>query len=748
MGAPEDRGPLFPRGVDEAILAPVEAAGEILNMEETPEGTLRSVEGPAPWLPARSVDQGSPASPEVPAYFGPVRGIFHARIREGARDVLLLMDKDSVRVWGGWQQKWDDGGITGTDGVLLGPSAKAPVRPASLEAMETVEAPPQWVSVPNGVIIIPPRGRAYFFDGNRVGPLGYDVRPPSPIGKGPSYSVLSVHYGYNHTAQDSDLPRPELGIGRKGTIEPFPGTSGFINTSAGAVNVESPGTAGRLLPGSFSAAVQWLDAWGNLSPLSTTSAPITLPSEDSGVIDGATGLRTGAYFDSDHLGRYFAWTGIVPGPDYTVGRIVYTSRDQKQSGTIDLFEHPSSVVGGLYGYATLQDNVTTFLPDNVPEAWLSATPINPMPVPEFRTAALAFGRLFIIDVHGKVRWSQQGLWGTFLPLDFIDPDPTNSPVALHAVGSGVLVMTRASTFLITETSTGFEHALLSQSWGCVAPDSVATMSNGSTVWFGGRSFYSYDGAAVQDVGASIEYRLRKANRTRWVNATATVDPRTGQYLCAITEDSGQFPTAVFALSTAERWSYFRVGTVRQFAAIEDPRQSVVFAGKAKGAFRRGSLTTSESSYEGVWLWGHRTFGFDPAVRRSVVETPWLGVDGGHVRKNALEVYIWLRETDVGNFNIEVFRDYRKTAVESGTVEAKTVDEGEDTGVPAIWGTTILEKSGSSWVRRRPFWRRISISVFANEVIKIRLSRAGTTLPWEMIAISYRQGIAGASTRVP
>ena len=174
----------------------------------------------------------------------------------------------------------------------------------------------------------------------------------------------------------------------------------------------------------------------------------------------------------------------------------------------------------------------------------------------------------------------------------------------------------------------------------------------------------------------------------------------------------------------------------------------MFAGKADGAFRRGSLTTSENSYEGVWLWGHRTFGFDPTIRRSVVETPWLGVDGGHVRKNALEVYVWLRETDVGDFNIEVFRDYRKTAVESGTVEAKTIDEGEDSGVPAIWGTTSLAKSGPSWVRRRPFWRRISISVFANEVIKIRLSRSGTTLPWEMIAISYRQGLAGANTRVP
>ena len=76
------------------LLLPEEVGSEVKNMYFTEEGTLRSVWGPAPYVP--NYVSGYPG-------YQTMKGIFHARLgQNGERDVLLAQWGDQLRVFEGW----------------------------------------------------------------------------------------------------------------------------------------------------------------------------------------------------------------------------------------------------------------------------------------------------------------------------------------------------------------------------------------------------------------------------------------------------------------------------------------------------------------------------------------------------------------------------------------------------------------------------------------------------------------------
>jgi len=72
-------GPVAPRTASDGILVPTEFAGRIHNFTLTPDGTLRSVEGPVEY--ASSDYQG--AASIVPFVVTNVWGIHHAQVSGG-----------------------------------------------------------------------------------------------------------------------------------------------------------------------------------------------------------------------------------------------------------------------------------------------------------------------------------------------------------------------------------------------------------------------------------------------------------------------------------------------------------------------------------------------------------------------------------------------------------------------------------------------------------------------------------------
>jgi hypothetical protein len=114
-------------------------------------------------------------------------------------------------------------------------------------------------------------------------------------------------------------------------------------------------------------------------------------------------------------------------------------------------------------------------------------------------------------------------------------------------------------------------------------------------------------------------------------------------------------------------------------------------------------------------------------------------------KSGKLVYLWLRESFNGSLTVEVYRDWRETNVVYTDTKNGAMLDPED--IPALWGTTVYGQVAkpNQWVKRRPFWKKVSIWVPSCEVYKIVIS---TTSPCELLGLSMDELPHGGSGRVP
>ena len=156
------------------LILPGDVGSKISNMFLTEEGTLRSIWGPAPYIP----NYGS----NFPTYTN-MKGIYHARLGVGGeREVLLIQDGSKIRVFEGWEagqgpnDTWDD---------LIAPTSAKFL--ADVGTDDKPRFPCQFESTPNGVVIIPSgeSSRPFFYDGRTILPLGFSHSPGPPLGMSP-----------------------------------------------------------------------------------------------------------------------------------------------------------------------------------------------------------------------------------------------------------------------------------------------------------------------------------------------------------------------------------------------------------------------------------------------------------------------------------------------------------------------------------------------------------------------------------
>ena len=761
------------RGESGHLISPDSMAGEIKNMVETPSGTIRSVSGPVEYVPSKYIGGQSTS-----VYQDPLLGIFHCTIEGGQRDILLAhFTRESglparpysrIAEYRGWSGGWK---------TILGPG---PTTPEYEVEIPQADGRPgfltQFEALPNGVVIVPQGGRAYFYDGYAVLPLGYDRAPGAPAGLGPATLTDANADGdkedkpnagsYSHTGQNMN---ELMGVSRIGSIRSNI-TTGYVDYTAGA----SGGSAkkrnplgGVLETGEWRAAVQWLDRWGNVSPISGLSGAITVDKEDNLLRDRVGGWASPreAPEKVERLRVQLAWSGISPGPDGTVGRILCRTRDIKSSGIPGVFEVPNYSASGITASSSIPDNVTTEFPDNIPDGWLLRRPLDPVPVPLFKLCKVAFGRLWIANWpggEGIIRPSEPLFWGTFPKDEEIIPDPTGSHITgMWTCSFGLLVFTNSSTFLVTPNNegTGFRAATLSSSVGCVSPNSIATLPNGPTVWLGDREFYAYDGEKIYPISRDIkENVLRRVNRGHHLKACAAVDFTMGEYRCSIPVD-GSTKNNLVVVFDGKGWRERDDVGIQAVCTTRDHRNYMLALGYSDVTDTSDPTAPVDiDDMASVWLLDHDGKGvFEARQRESVVETHWLRPAASFRRSTPVRVKIWLKETVKNTLSVEVYRDWRDNP-EAETAISPDLYPTDDP--PPFWDETILGGEhidnlrpnaegtpiNNAWSRRRPHWVVADVLVPAAEVYKFRFRFTGD---WDFIGIIFEDlDSNGGGAKIP
>lgn len=714
-------GPVALRVESGMLLSPVTVANKISNFVETEEGTLRSVWGPTPYAFAENM--AGDFVPNSPT--GTAHGIGHGILQKGSRDVLLVHCGDTIYEYIGWSNSWRE---------LIGPGAGAQYQ-ADLVNDEKPRAPTQFFATPNGIIIVPQDSRAFMYDGYCVLPLGYDRTPGPPQGLGPSSSATVANnaggtgpgindLGYALDAQRGASTSIDVIYGecRVGTVERFPG--GTVANATTSANDAAVGVTGQLLDGSYRGATQWIDYFGNLSPVSGRSSPISFSLQHARTFD--SGGPTWLTAKMELVLKQVGWSGIDKGPEGTIGRILCRTKDEKHSGTTELFEIPSNASEAVSNYATIPDNLSSLYADNTPDSWLIRAPVYPVPVRKFKYGCIAFGRFWAANWEndiGKVHCSQPGKFGTFAEGDAYYPDPSTSGVTgIFRAANGLLVCTQSSTFLFSapiDGSNNFVQHSISATAGCLAASSMSALPDGRVVWLGREGFYGFDGQSVSLISESLNHALKSLNRNRAIQACAATDA-SGEYRCWVPMNGSRKNNVCFCFD-GEGWKERTDVEAAGVCVTQDYRSYMVAVGECTGRAPGELLFTEKTS---AWILDNEVHTYIPDPRSNVVETSWIANDRPAARTSGLSVDIWMRETRQGEMTIEVFRDWRMSpAIQTVTDFALYATDD----ISPFWGTAVFDatltpaRTPNTYRRKRPYWRRVHISVPSCEVYKIRIS---------------------------
>tara|TARA_R110002020_G_scaffold108164_3_gene250806 strand:- start:18066 stop:20210 length:2145 start_codon:yes stop_codon:yes gene_type:complete len=708
-----DTGILPLRTESGKTLGPVEVAAEIQNFEVTAQGTLRTVRGPTPVYP----DYGDKLS----YTYGNLHGVFHALLKEGKRDVLLAHFGDKVYVYDGWDQV---SAIRPWRVIIGGTSGSPPGVAAELVDTTTPQFPTQFELVSNGIVIMPQNSsRAYFYDGEVCTELGYDSAPGAPYAYGPdsTTTTLADMAGDDNGGFEvsGETMQEFFGKGRLGTV----GTE--YNENAVAEYV--------LRASQYAYAYRWVDRWGNMSPLSARSNTVSWrkqSAEDLGTEAEATSSLADARL------KQLTLASVQAGPERTVGRDVYRTKDLLNSGFAELY-NILSVSGGTVSAnkATIPDNSATLFPDNNPDSWLVLPAEDTDPMPTVRFGKLAFGRMWYNPTSNPSALiaTLPGRWGTPEKNQIIFPDASGGALTgAWPTQGGLLVFTQTSTFVVVpfDDGVGFRAATLDASKGCVAPSSIANLPDGTVMWLGREGFYMYDGERVLLASEAVREVTERINQGRSLQACAAVDPVTREYRCWVPID-GSRQNNMCLIWDGDGWRR-RTGENLVSVCVTKDHRSLMIGG---GTVYKGN---------GVFVLDRESSAYVPPTRESVLETTWLEWPRSRERKSPMSVYVLLRESGNATFEVEVYRDWRKTKAVY-TTKATQMVSPEDT--PALWGTTSWDQvtEPNQWVKRRPFWKQLDVYVPSCETYKIRIS---TTAKIEFVALSVDEMPRADKTRVP
>jgi hypothetical protein len=511
-------------------------AEKVVNLAPTPEGSLRTISGPA-----MLVDEA-----DIELY-----GIGHCVV--GGKELIVRQTVDRLQAFAGWEAtKWFD---------ITDPAGAAGTLEVDLTISDAPKYPAVFIPTPGGLIIIPAGNpRALFYDGEVIEYLGFSVTPGAP--------TLRASNVYDSATLSAVSVVADPGS-RVGVVNPVTGST---------TNVY------RRERVQYEAVVQLIDGRGDLSPLSARSARVDVPSE---VIVAGNVAEAGLF--------RLTWYNITTGPKKTLGRILGRTRSLTTSGTAEVYEVPQHSAPASEVLCTIPDNLTTFYSDNTPESALFVPMLDVAPVPTGAVAVIAMGRLWIATAEGALWFSESGRWGTFQRTSFLFPDIAAGEVTgmLPAPG-GLVVCTTGSTFFITpnEKGDGFRSAALSSRYGCIAPGSMGMLPDGRAIWLDVAGFVQLRAGVVTLMDDGHGRLMRQLNSGRLVQATSVVHD--DAYHCWVARDDARTPNLCLVYD-GRGWRRRTDVEVRGACLTDDYRRYPLLVGKDANSARTGVLVLDHES---------------------------------------------------------------------------------------------------------------------------------------------------------
>lgn len=475
------------------IYKPASLARRIVNLEPTPEGTLRSIRGPAVYeLSGKSA-------------LGRIHGMAHLSSLGGANDLLVVRAGSKLLRHAGWVRDW----------LELKTGLNNESRQKYPDSMVVINGRLIWSNGTDRPTVVD-GSRTY---GHWTYPLGFERGPGVP-------AVLCP--------QTADAPLSAVGFAP-------PNWHGYSHQGRiGTAGDTYQGQQGSLLAGTWSYAYCYEDFDGNLSPLSP-AALASVKSEGCflGVNQIANDSET--FNVIDDLTRSFYVQGLNRGPDHTAYVRLYRTPDTQHD------------VSEFHLLARIPGNRGAPYPDNVPDGLLKAAPLaqDVVPVPHYKVACEYQGRLVIANTlgnPGEIRFSEPNFPGTFVSDSYIIPDGSGAEVTgLASLGGSLLAFTPRSTYQIILDAEGIRSIPLSKTIGCVAPSSIVGLEDGSVLWLGRDGFYRFDGQTISRTSDQITETVLALNPNRVGRSVAMYDPDTSEYRCAVPYGTS---------TTNDRWMCF------------------------------------------------------------------------------------------------------------------------------------------------------------------------------------------------
>ena len=645
--------------------APSTLAHQILNLEMTPEGTLRAVRGACPYEPVRGGDQYGglqlPAGHDVfSTLLGGkqvvIYGVFHAGLLQGRAPTLVVRADDKLYLHAGQRRSWKIiyEGLT-EDGRAGNPDVFVVVNDTII-----------WTNGVDPALVISHAGM--------VVPLGFDRAPGTVTVDGPSQPT-DVTTDYRNTGGYS-WP------GRIGTI------GDYVDANDGA-----------LLAGSWRYASAWEDVHHNISPLSFTSVEVAVTLQpasakvSSGAVDNATKV--------DDLPRQMLVRVSGNAPEHAIATRLYRTPDTKR------FPAKMHLVERILGTASF------VYPDNVPDSRLGAPARHYLPVPRFTSMTSHAGSL-VIAVGSRVLRSEMGAPGTFPKEYATTPDSEGAVVtAVASHGGRLIAFTEKSMSDITDP-TGPPQTMI-RGVGCVAPLSVQGLPDGTLIWLSRDAFYGWHpDKGVMKLSDAI-HRLVKTELAAGSlrNAVAVIEPESRDYRCAVAR-AGSLDNDLLLCFDGQGWREVDLGyKITSMCVTDDARYLVLFAGGTVttatpfAGFNEGAIpdfAATTTAFD-IYAMSRETVARTGPARRCTYQSAWLrGDDTGLQPINVHTLYIGM----VDEVNESVDINIRSNGSSAPDEDSPRTMRAVGVQVEDLLGDF---KMGEGKVHsRRLFWRKVTVGL--------------------------------------
>lgn len=459
---------------------------------------------------------------------------------------------------------------------------------------------------------------------------------------------------------------------------------------------------GGLLPGVWHYHLIEEDRFGDRS---APSAPGVL------AYDGEPGLT------DPSSSRKRALVTRSPGGDHVEGARLYRSPDRLNSGDITPREWLMSTAPSTNGMA-FPDAICTLIVDRRPDGLLGNEMPDLRPMPRGEIIRMAMGRMFVAGIRdepGLLYFSKRGFPGTYGTFDWLPPDPRGSGIsALAKVPNGVLALTTRASFLV-EPNPGvpdaFQSRPVSDYANCVARDSVQSHQGARTLWLGDGAVYSYDWrtGATDRVSQDIRSIIRDISSSRKNMAASAVDPRTGEYLLAVSDGSTLGNNLILAFDG----THWRERTDVQASAfcVTASHEALVLAGGTVGGSRS------------VWVMDHEGYGYTAPARTSTFESRFFYPGGAGTRVTFVALVLFFRELSDDAISLSFFRDGERAIVDK---TASISDSRYKPKPAAVWGTATYGTGDAAekWREGRRFARMVPVNLSSAESAAFRMECSG------------------------